>query len=71
MPTLSGMGLHQALIEFAPTQADRIIFVSGGAFSADSSDFLARVANPHLIKPFDGEKLRDAVEILARAGRSG
>jgi hypothetical protein len=34
-----------------------MVFVTGGSFSAATTDFLAEVPNPRLEKPFDPEKL--------------
>ena len=53
MPEMSGMDLHAALAAQVPEQAERMVFVTGGAFTAAARDFLDRVPNPRLEKPFD------------------
>lgn len=61
MPTLSGVELHRVLSEAAPDQADRIVFVTGGAFSDATRDFLATVGNVCIEKPFDPRQLADVL----------
>jgi len=63
MPEMSGMDLHVALQGRAADQAARMIFMSGGAFSADAEAFLAR-QRFRIEKPFLPAALRD---IVARA----
>ena len=53
MPEMTGMELHAALAEALPEQAERMVFVTGGAFTHAAQDFLRRVPNPRLEKPFD------------------
>jgi signal transduction histidine kinase len=60
MPTLSGIELYRILAEHAPQQAERIAFVTGGAFTDSAREFLANVENAQLEKPFDRAQL-DAV----------
>jgi PAS domain S-box-containing protein len=63
MPAMTGMDLHAVIAGEVPEQAARIVFVTGGAFTAAARDFVASVPNTVLEKPFDKEAL-DAV--LAR-----
>ncbi len=58
MPEVSGMGVYRALSEAAPDQARRIIFMTGGAFTAEALEFLSQVPNPKVDKPIDFEALR-------------
>ena len=53
----AGMDLHAALAENAPDQAERMIFLSGGAFTAAARAFLDGVPNQRLEKPFDTRQL--------------
>jgi CheY-like chemotaxis protein len=53
MPELSGMDLHAALGTLAPEQVDKIVFMTGGAFTKQAEEFFDTVANPTLEKPFD------------------
>jgi PAS domain S-box-containing protein len=61
MPGLTGMDVHQRLIEQAPALADRMIFLTGGAFTDSARSFLARVPNERLEKPFEPATLRQVV----------
>ena len=65
MPELTGAELHAALLELDPEQARRMIFITGGAFTAASQAFLDRVPNPCFEKPCDLAQLRAAVRALA------
>ena len=42
-----------ALATMAPEQADRIVFMTGGAFTKQAAEFFTRVGNPTIEKPFD------------------
>ncbi len=66
MPEMTGMEFHQALLESAPDQAERTIFLTGGAFSPGAGEFLARVPNQRLEKPFDLRSLRALIGGLLR-----
>jgi PAS domain S-box-containing protein len=61
MPEMTGSDLYAALTEAAPDQANRIIFITGGAFSPSSQRFLEQVPNPCFEKPCDIQKLRSAI----------
>ena len=58
MPSMTGMDLHAWLAEQYPTLAKEMIFVSGGAFTPKARDFLARVPNARLEKPFAPKNLK-------------
>jgi CheY-like chemotaxis protein/two-component sensor histidine kinase len=58
MPQLTGMALHEILQEIAPAQAQAMLFLTGGAFTARARAFLERVPGTTLEKPFDAEMLR-------------
>ena len=53
MPELSGMDLHAWLKPLDPALADRIVFVSGGAFTPKAAAYLAPLPNQRLEKPFN------------------
>ena len=57
MPELSGMELYEAVREVDPEQAERIVFLTGGAFTARAQAFTAQVQNTFVEKPFDVDKL--------------
>jgi PAS domain S-box-containing protein len=66
MPVTTGMDLYAEVVRTAPKLAGRIVFMTGGAFTARARAFLESVNNPCLEKPLDMSKLRS---IIARAGR--
>jgi PAS domain S-box-containing protein len=53
MPKLSGMELHAWLAQKDQNVAKRVIFVTGGAFTPGASEYLARVGNLRIEKPFE------------------
>ncbi|MFL5345097.1 MAG: two-component regulator propeller domain-containing protein [Hyalangium sp.] len=61
MPEMTGMELHAQLEAAAPERAQRMVFVTGGAYTPAAQSFLERVTNPRLEKPFEPEKLRERV----------
>ena len=61
MPELTGAELHAALRELSPALADQVIFITGGAFSPASQQFLERITNLCFEKPCDLGELRAAV----------
>lgn len=61
MPAMTGMDLFDRMVELAPDQASRVIFLSGGAFTPQAREFLGRVKNPRMDKPFDTQSLREVV----------
>lgn len=58
MPVVTGMEVHAAIASVAPDQAERMVFLTGGAFTPAARDFLERVSNERFDKPFDGGRLR-------------
>jgi len=66
MPQLSGPHLHAALSKSHPELARRIVFMTGGAYTAECQAFLAKTRNPTLEKPFTLEQLHAAVELIGR-----
>jgi FixJ family two-component response regulator len=66
MPEITGMDLHAALAKMAPDQADRIVFMTGGAFTTRAREFLGEVRNARLEKPFDVNTLRALIYSLLR-----
>jgi CheY-like chemotaxis protein len=60
MPLMTGPELHARLLQIAPDQADRVVFVTGGVSTA-AAGYLARASNPILRKPVDIDELRETV----------
>lgn len=67
MPGLSGMQLFDWLLANQPGYAKRILFTTGDSFDPDTRSFLERHQLPHLSKPFDLKKLKQALEDLQQA----
>ncbi|WP_176065271.1 PAS domain S-box protein [Anaeromyxobacter diazotrophicus] len=69
MPDLTGIDLWRELRVRAPALAERMIFVTGGAFTPASHDFVERHRESCLEKPFELEQLRSLVRarLAARA----
>jgi PAS domain S-box-containing protein len=62
MPEMTGMDLHAALARRDRDQADRMIFITGGAFAPSAKRFLDEVPNETMDKPFQPAKLRAMVQ---------
>ncbi|MBN2192624.1 MAG: response regulator [Polyangiaceae bacterium] len=61
MPGMSGVDLYGELERDRPGVEERVIFMTGGAFTPRSAEFLAKVRNDRLEKPLDLVELRRAV----------
>ena len=66
MPEMSGMDLYDELARRRPRLAERMVFVTGGAFTPAAKEFLDRVPNERLDKPFTTAAVRALVERLAK-----
>lgn len=66
MPELSGMDLHDAIARLAPDQVEKMVFMTGGAFTASARDFFEHVPNPTIEKPFDKAALLSVIETFLR-----
>jgi PAS domain S-box-containing protein len=72
MPGMSGMELYRNVATTHPKIASRVVFVTGGAFTPEANDFLDRVGNERVDKPFDSNQLRDLIQkfVLPREAAS-
>ena len=69
MPEMTGMELYEHLEKSAPEQASRVVFLTGGAFTASAREFLARVRNPTMEKPLQRKELLSTIaDVLQRQG---
>jgi PAS domain S-box-containing protein len=64
MPQITGMDFHTRVCALDASLAPRIVFVTGGAFTPTAREFLDRVPNRRLEKPFDLKSLRLVVNEL-------
>jgi CheY-like chemotaxis protein len=68
MPEMTGMELMAAIEDRHPDLAERVLFVTGGAFTAEARAFVERYASRLVEKPFDISVLRQRVaEMTNRA----
>jgi FixJ family two-component response regulator len=63
---MSGMELYQRLLHQAPDAVDSIVLMTGGAATPQARQFLDRVPNPRIQKPFGQKALREMVSSLLR-----
>jgi CheY-like chemotaxis protein len=61
MPTLTGMDVHEEVVAIDAQQARRMVFMTGGAYTARAEAFLEGVTNTRLEKPLDRAALRAIV----------
>jgi signal transduction histidine kinase len=66
MPEVTGMDLHATLTRLAPDQAEKVVFMTGGAFTSRAQEFFDQVINLRVEKPFDIANLRALVHGLLR-----
>jgi signal transduction histidine kinase len=64
MPEMSGVELYQELVGHVPEQAERMVFLTGGAFTPGARAFLSSVGNRQVEKPFSAQQLRELVQAL-------
>ncbi len=67
MPETDGATVYRRLCAQAPDMAERVVFISGGAYTADMRAFLESVKNRVLEKPVRPEVLMASVEAAALA----
>jgi PAS domain S-box-containing protein len=67
MPDMTGMDLFLELARVAPAQAENMVFLTGGAFTARAREFLAVTPIEHIEKPFEPANLRAFVQRYLRS----
>ncbi len=70
MPQMTGMDLYGAVRGLGNGIEDRIVFMTGGAFTSSAREFLESVQNRRIEKPFDLQGIRVLVNELVRESRS-
>jgi PAS domain S-box-containing protein len=66
MPDISGMQLYDELARIHPDLVERVVFMTGGAFTGAAHAFLERVSNDCLEKPFTASAVRAAIQRLLK-----
>ena len=69
MSEMSGTEFHAWLTQHHPILGSQLIFLTGGAFSPNAREYLAKVGNLTIQKPFDADLLRREVANAVRAMR--
>jgi DNA-binding response OmpR family regulator len=69
MPEMSGMAFHRWLKNAHSDLAERLVFVTGGAFTPKARDYLTTVDNLCIHKPFDVDELTGRVFELIEDNR--
>ena len=64
MPGLSGIQLYQWIQANQAPMTKRILFTTGDSFDPETRAFLEGASLPHLGKPFDLKKLKQAIADL-------
>ena len=64
MPQMTGIEFHAELCRTAPLMAERVVFLTAGAFTSKARAFFDRVPNRRLEKPFDAKALRTTIHKL-------
>jgi len=67
MPGMSGIELYKRIHKIAPSLARRIVFITGDVIGARTTAFLSRTKAHHIMKPFDAEQLKRAVNRILTA----
>jgi PAS domain S-box-containing protein len=62
MPGMTGMELYDAVLKLSADLADRMVFMTGGAFTPRARAFLDGISNARLDKPFSVAALRKLVD---------
>jgi len=59
---MSGQEFYRQVREIDREQAGRMVFITGDTVNVATRQFLQRVSNPCLVKPFKVEEIREVVE---------
>ena len=62
MPRVTGDRCYERVLEIAPEQARRFVFMTGGAFTPSARAFLEKTNAPLIEKPFDLSLLRNVIQ---------
>ena len=64
------MELHAWLVQRDPILAEQVVFITGGAFTPGASEYLRKVGNLRLEKPFDTSAFKKTADELVLAART-
>jgi CheY-like chemotaxis protein len=61
MPNVTGIDFFNEVSAIAPSELDKIVFLTGGAFASQARQFLETIPNMRVDKPFTPDELRRLV----------
>ncbi len=68
MPVMDGRALYQWMTETIPSEAEKVIFITGDTYDKTTQTFLMSVPRPQLMKPFQMEALQNVImDVLDRS----
>lgn len=67
MPGITGMEVYGHVCAVSPEQARRMVFVTGGAFTAEAQAFLEQLGNPIVEKPVDIDRVNALIAAFQEA----
>ncbi|MDP2272735.1 MAG: ATP-binding protein [Archangium sp.] len=70
MPDLAGPAVFELIAGQHPELADRVVFLTGGAFSDAAQAFLARTPNLKIDKPFTRDQILEVVSRFVTSARA-
>ena len=70
MPEVTGMDLHEWLHERDPALAQRIIFITGGPFTARAQQFVREIKNPRFETPIEAQQLKSRLRLMVSNSNS-
>jgi CheY-like chemotaxis protein len=62
MPGMTGAELYAEVLRLVPEQAERMIFITGGATTTETRGFVSRMASRVVGKPIEGETLARRIQ---------
>jgi signal transduction histidine kinase len=66
MPNVTGIDFFKEVRVLAPSELDKIVFLTGGAFASQARQFLEAIPNLRVDKPFTPDELRKLVRARLR-----
>jgi signal transduction histidine kinase/DNA-binding NarL/FixJ family response regulator len=62
MPDISGIDVHEYLVREHPAVAERVVYMTGGAFTSKANQFLSTIPNERIDKPFSLAQINKLVD---------
>jgi CheY-like chemotaxis protein len=66
MPDMNGMQVYERVLLERPSVTDRLVFMTGGAYTAEARAFLDQHVDAQLEKPFDMARFESLLKIKIR-----